>query len=114
LKSPGDENLENDAASVFLVLREIALPLLCRDEPVLVSIPLQKYACSKSKQDKEKGKQCAQERESKWARETARAPTRATFTRERARESKRESQKGTEKARERDRECVCEREEVSE
>lgn len=107
MKSPGDENLENDAASVFLVLREIALPLLCRDEPVHVSIPLpKKIACSKSKQDKEKGMHRGQERESKWARETARAPTRATFTRERARESKRESQKGTEKARERDRECV--------
>ena len=30
----GDENLENDAASVFLLLREVALPLLCRDEPL--------------------------------------------------------------------------------
>jgi hypothetical protein len=29
----GDENLENDSASVFLLLREVMLPLLCRDEP---------------------------------------------------------------------------------
>ena len=30
----GDENAEDDAASVFLLLREVALPLLCRDEPL--------------------------------------------------------------------------------
>lgn len=29
----GDEHLENDGGALFLLLREMALPLLCRDEP---------------------------------------------------------------------------------
>ena len=34
--STGNENVENDGANVFMLLREVALPLLCRDEPVSV------------------------------------------------------------------------------
>jgi len=30
----GNENLENNAANIYLLLRDVALPLLCRDQPV--------------------------------------------------------------------------------